>query len=364
MLINRFAVAFITLAAVGPVGAKCDATAGGDADGYLNASNRVATLSEFQSWLAAVKSRPGVKAMFGTHIDKQVRTRGKCYWSVSVYSDEGSHLSLWQTFLVPVDGGVVLKRDSATGEPYIDMHTECLPETEARDPTDARLASARALQGFLKRNPSYRLLALKDTAVHGEFVRSCMLEPSEVEAARRWKEDSFRPIVEADTNRDGMPDLVAVFVSAGKFSVAVFHGARGGFSPKPSWVIRGASDVMLGVHVSDSGAIVPLYCSGCDSNPWYHWIDSNYELFAHLRGEMICIQQGAIAYSSPNLKSKVAGQTDRPTEAQIVRVGPRGTILAKKSKAFRWYLVKSKDNARLAGYVPSHQFLEEPGDCE
>jgi hypothetical protein len=244
-------------------------------------------------------------------------------------------------------------------EPYTDT---CLPEAAPKDPTDVRLASARALQAFLGRNPAYRLLALEDIA--DKFFRWCLHDPSEVESMKRDKEESFRPVISADTNRDGRPDLVAVLVRAGRFSVVVFHGTSRGFGAKRFWVVRDETEIILGTHVSDSGAIVPLYCVSCDSNPWYYWIGANYEPWAHLPGHTVCIDRGSVAYSSASLKSKAIGKTDRLIEAEVVRIGPRGVNPKKRGETFRWYQVKAKADTSFAGYVPGDRLLEELGACE
>jgi len=96
--------------------AACDSTAEADTTGYRKASDRITTLPEFRSWYERVKAK-GEKAIFGAHVDKQQFFERKCYWSVSVYSDEGTRLHLWQAFLVPVAGGSILRIDPVTGEP-------------------------------------------------------------------------------------------------------------------------------------------------------------------------------------------------------------------------------------------------------
>jgi hypothetical protein len=96
--------------------AACDASADRDVTGYTKASTRVTRLAEFKAWNDQLQAKPGVKAVLGAAMDKQSMVKGKCYWSVTVYSDEGSHLSRWRTFFVPVTQGAVLL-ENANGEP-------------------------------------------------------------------------------------------------------------------------------------------------------------------------------------------------------------------------------------------------------
>jgi hypothetical protein len=113
----RLSLPIVVLLATNMAYATCNATAETDPGGYKQASNRVAKLAEFKAWYDHVKARPQVKAIFGSHVDKQSTLNRKCYWSVTVYSDEGTHLSRWQTFFVPVANGAMLIEDLTTGEP-------------------------------------------------------------------------------------------------------------------------------------------------------------------------------------------------------------------------------------------------------
>ena len=41
-------------------------------------------------------------------VARQIAIRGRCYWSLTAYSDEGTHLHRWNTFFASIDGKRVL----------------------------------------------------------------------------------------------------------------------------------------------------------------------------------------------------------------------------------------------------------------
>ncbi|MBB2487332.1 hypothetical protein H5407_19020 [Mitsuaria sp. WAJ17] len=102
----------IAWAGTAPAAPACDAQAVGSQD-YLKATRLVEQLPDFQAWTGWHR-RP---TAFGMPMDGQVRTGGRCYWSVSVYADEGDHLSLWNVFLVHLGSGDMLVSDVTGGEP-------------------------------------------------------------------------------------------------------------------------------------------------------------------------------------------------------------------------------------------------------
>lgn len=110
----RLGVAALSIAWTGAVlaASACDAKAVGSKD-YLKASQLVEQLPDVQAWKGWHR-RP---MAFGMPMDGQVRFGGRCYWSVSVYADEGDHLSQWNVFLVHLGSGDMLVSDITGGEP-------------------------------------------------------------------------------------------------------------------------------------------------------------------------------------------------------------------------------------------------------
>ena len=86
----RHAIAFVVLGGAAPAiaVAACGAAAEGSKS-YEKAVARVRALPEFKAWLKYVSDHPGVKALTMPAVDKQTLIRGRCYWSVTAYSDEG-----------------------------------------------------------------------------------------------------------------------------------------------------------------------------------------------------------------------------------------------------------------------------------
>jgi hypothetical protein len=95
--------------------AACNEAAEGSAS-YRNAVARVEALPQYKEWLKRLAEKPGAKATMLPAIDKQSSIASSCYWSVTVYSNEGTHLSRWKTLFVGVGNGSVLAEDT-NGQP-------------------------------------------------------------------------------------------------------------------------------------------------------------------------------------------------------------------------------------------------------
>ena len=159
-----------------------------------------------------------------------------------------------------------------------------------------------------------------------------------------------------DTNRDGRPDLVAVLVSGQRFNVAIFHGESSGWTKAPVWIVRDDTEVIGGVLL-EGAFVIPLYCSGCDSNPAYRWIGSEYDFNVHLVGESACVGADVPVYENPTVTSVVLGLTTKAADVRILEIGRR----VEKS---RWYRVKLVNEDGREGFVESRYFPEEIGLCE
>jgi len=90
--------------------AQCDEAAAGAAS-YETATGRIRALPEFKAWANHVSSRPGVKPVIVPAMDKQQLIEGRCYWSVSAYADQVTHLHRWNTFYVSLDGKQTMVMD-------------------------------------------------------------------------------------------------------------------------------------------------------------------------------------------------------------------------------------------------------------
>jgi hypothetical protein len=105
------ALAFaLSLSQLATANAACDAQAEGSPS-YERAAKRVEALPEYKKWRSFASERPGVHAARLPMLDRQVSFGRHCYWSVSAYSNEGTHMHLWQTFLVDHHSGRILVQD-------------------------------------------------------------------------------------------------------------------------------------------------------------------------------------------------------------------------------------------------------------
>ena len=90
--------------------ATCDKQAIGSSS-YQRAVKRVEALPEYKKWLSLVSATQGTHPASLPAVDRQIRRGHRCYWSVAAYEDQGTHLHLWQIFLVSQDGNHILVED-------------------------------------------------------------------------------------------------------------------------------------------------------------------------------------------------------------------------------------------------------------
>ncbi len=102
-----------------PALAACSALTSGS-EQERGAFSRIMAISEVKAWLSHISSRPNVHAAFVPAEGTQV-IAGRCYWKITLYSDEGSHLHLWNTFFVSATGNGVLIVDN-DGNPLSVRH--------------------------------------------------------------------------------------------------------------------------------------------------------------------------------------------------------------------------------------------------
>jgi hypothetical protein len=91
---------------------SCTALAEGSA-AYVGAAEAIRHLPEFQSW----SKSHSFPVAFGTPNDKEVLVQGRCYWSVSVYSDRPERLELWNVFLVRPPSKIAFVQGLESGSP-------------------------------------------------------------------------------------------------------------------------------------------------------------------------------------------------------------------------------------------------------
>lgn len=234
----------------------------------------------------------------------------------------------------------------------------CLPELEANDSTDKRLLESKILKLFLREHPEYHVSTLQDISEHPDIFRWCLHNQQEQKSQQKFKEELFRPIVTVDANQDGYLDFIVVLVNNAKFSVVVFNGLGNGQHSKPYWLIQNDQEIIFGVEVSESEFIMPMYCTGCDSNPVFHWEIDDYDLYGHIKGESVCLAEHTQAYMQPNSSSDIVWSAARNQIVVITDIGP------KNHNEYRWYQISLQDELTTIGYVQSTGFQEEPGACQ
>ena len=73
---------------------------------------RVTAIPEVKAWLALVSTNADAHAAFIPDPVARRAIDGHCYWEIAIYSDEGSHFHLWNTFFVSATGNRLRVADS------------------------------------------------------------------------------------------------------------------------------------------------------------------------------------------------------------------------------------------------------------
>jgi hypothetical protein len=95
----RVVLAVLALALWPPLASGCSERAEGSPS-YEAAVREIQRLPEVRAWQRYVAERPPAKVALLPVVDKQYLIQGRCYWSVTLYSDEGTHFHRWNTFYV------------------------------------------------------------------------------------------------------------------------------------------------------------------------------------------------------------------------------------------------------------------------
>ncbi len=95
--------------------AECDRNVDRASESYVKAVHRLQTLPAVIDWQDAV-TESGSTPKFLPPADWQIELDGRCYWSIGLYSDEGTHFHLWHNYLVDANSAEVLK-EVDDGEP-------------------------------------------------------------------------------------------------------------------------------------------------------------------------------------------------------------------------------------------------------
>jgi hypothetical protein len=90
--------------------AECEQSASQSSEAYAKAVRRLQSIPAVMDWQDLV-SESGSTAKFLPPADWQVEIEGRCYWSVGLYSDEGTHFHLWHNYLVGTDGEIFKEAD-------------------------------------------------------------------------------------------------------------------------------------------------------------------------------------------------------------------------------------------------------------
>jgi hypothetical protein len=179
------------------------------------------------------------------------------------------------------------------------------------------------------------------------------------------------PWVVVDLDRDGRPDIVATVVrrasNGTEFGVLAVHAQA---PVKVHWIAQFGKEKINGVAAGGrfGDRVTPLYCIECDSNSWFRWSGSSYEVELFAIGERIGIASdpsidypelasGTLAvFGLPSRESKAVARVKPCTIVRIV------SVQGSSSYESRWYLVEIPKPKRVRAWIPA-AFAGFPEDC-
>ena len=189
---------------------------------------------------------------------------------------------------------------------------------------------------FLEANPEYMRVTVEDVDLKEEFEAGFL-----------------DPYTFADTNADGMVDLVALLVVERLSAIGVFHGPLDRVPLVPVWLDLEEGDVISGVY-AERGWIMPVYCTECDANPYHIWSGSEYELEYIQPGEVLCVMADSPLYSEPSVTSAVVFRTTTTVRTDLVALGIDGD-------GGEWYEVVLRTSDANRGWVgPDRSYGPNP----
>jgi hypothetical protein len=175
-----------------------------------------------------------------------------------------------------------------------------------------------------------------------------------------WKEEflkgDFHPFVQADTNRDGVQDLVVVVAVAETFSVVVFHGGPKAVT-EPLTIMRHSPGPISGVIVENDGTIKPITCYACESEDIFRWNGRTYARGIFLTNETACIASNASVFPVPDKQLPAA-----------YRAKEAGNAIVLEPPAWAgeqlWYKVRLPDAQDVTGFLEAKDLAIWDGPCK
>jgi hypothetical protein len=197
------------------------------------------------------------------------------------------------------------------------------------------------LQQFLLAEPGYRLLTREDAA---------------------WNDDrdgQFMPYDTADTNADGIDDVVAVVVNqgGGQYSIVCLQSQANGPNAATVWVVKDQQRRILGVDAS-TREISPITCTKCFANTPLRWTGSEYGAGVFFPGEKACVSKGHALMQEPSEQSSIVATLPNAMKVDVLEIGKRDP------GEERWFKVRTPDErSPVEGWIRSHK-SGEAGVCE
>ncbi len=180
------------------------------------------------------------------------------------------------------------------------------------------------LEALLRVQPEYRLLTQDDVG---------------------WQDSmyvEFTPYDIADTNGDGINDIVAILVKERRdragllFSLVCLQSENGAKDHKAVWITRDQEEEIMSVD-AEKREIFPLVCTNCNSNRSLRWTGSEYDWDVYFVGETACISAGETLVENPADPESRGLSVSNTIEARVIEIGRRD------AGQDRWFRVRTLD---------------------
>jgi hypothetical protein len=209
--------------------------------------------------------------------------------------------------------------------------------------------SPSVVSAFLKVHPEYRLLKIEDVPED--------LRPTEAEVGV-----SFSAFAEAELTGDRQTDIVAVLVRERpslRYSVVAFHQTSSGRYSPAVWLIRDDETRLLGIYVREKRRVIPAECIECDSNPFWRWNGTKYELQYWLPGE----QPSAHGHTRSDNNAVSLRASPSEDGREVARLPDCTTVTIEQAQpkvgTLRWYRVRAQtQGGSIQGFLRSNSLTE------
>ena len=195
----------------------------------------------------------------------------------------------------------------------------------------------------------------------GLKVLDAPIQPDLLEMMKEYK--CWPPWSEEDLDGDDRKDVAAVVVKGSPpdrtYGVLAVHA---GAPQSIHWVVPLDKEPITGLAVDQSSAaVIPLYCFECDSNPFFRWSGTAYEMSLYQVGEEVGLYSDDESNYAGPVNLYEANNRKSRTLASRPFCAPAKVLARSGTSGNRWYRIETADSDQIRGWVPASSVTSR--DC-